>query len=229
MLVGAMEPILLVPINSCLTGVVRGRLAARTPARSAFPMATPRACGDRAATMTRFFERVNGIGTADATPAAQKQVAADVIAAYEQIITRTHATGIRVYGATSAPFGAHTPTTTRTATGRRSGRRSTPEHERPLRQRARLRKRSHAIRSIPADSGRRRPSVPQPVGLPGAGGRGPDPAVLAGTASQVLRLQPTPRLRRPRPRTGAAVEGSTGPVSREAPRPVPGRNRWPEW
>ncbi|WP_327371488.1 SGNH/GDSL hydrolase family protein [Streptomyces sp. NBC_01217] len=55
------------------------------------------------------FEGVNDIGTADATPAAQKQVAADVIAAYEQIITRAHTLGIRVYGATLTPFGANSP------------------------------------------------------------------------------------------------------------------------
>jgi lysophospholipase L1-like esterase len=54
------------------------------------------------------FEGVNDIGTAPATPAAQKQVAADVIAAYEQIITRSHTLGIRVYGATLTPFGANT-------------------------------------------------------------------------------------------------------------------------
>jgi len=54
------------------------------------------------------FEGVNDIGTADATPAAQKQVAADLIAAYQQIIIRAHAAGIRVYGATITPFGGNT-------------------------------------------------------------------------------------------------------------------------
>ncbi|WP_406394897.1 SGNH/GDSL hydrolase family protein [Streptomyces sp. NBC_00887] len=54
------------------------------------------------------FEGVNDIGTAEASPAAQKQVAADVIAAYEQIITRAHTQGIRVYGATLTPIGANT-------------------------------------------------------------------------------------------------------------------------
>lgn len=48
---------------------------------------------------------VNDIGTAAATDAAQKQVAADLIAAYEQIIVRAHARGIGVYGATMTPFG----------------------------------------------------------------------------------------------------------------------------
>src|SRR5262249_42627656 len=51
------------------------------------------------------FEGVNDIGTAGANQAAQQQVAADLIAAYQQIIARTHAQGIRVYGATITPFG----------------------------------------------------------------------------------------------------------------------------
>ncbi|WP_406151957.1 SGNH/GDSL hydrolase family protein [Streptomyces sp. NBC_01012] len=54
------------------------------------------------------FEGINDIGTAEATPAAQKQVAADVIAAYEQIVTRAHTQGIRVYGATLTPMGGNT-------------------------------------------------------------------------------------------------------------------------
>ncbi|THA72106.1 SGNH/GDSL hydrolase family protein [Streptomyces sp. A0642] len=54
------------------------------------------------------FEGVNDIGTAAATPAAQKRTADDVIAAYDQIITRAHALGIRVYGATLTPFGGNT-------------------------------------------------------------------------------------------------------------------------
>lgn len=53
------------------------------------------------------FEGVNDIGTADATEAAQKQVAGDLIAAYQQIITRAHALGIRVFGATITPFGGN--------------------------------------------------------------------------------------------------------------------------
>jgi lysophospholipase L1-like esterase len=55
------------------------------------------------------FEGVNDIGTAAATEAAQEAVAADLIAAYEQIITRTHAKGIRVYGATITAFGGNVP------------------------------------------------------------------------------------------------------------------------
>jgi lysophospholipase L1-like esterase len=54
------------------------------------------------------FEGVNDIGTAEATEAAQAQVAADLIAAYDQIIVRAHAQGIRVYGATLLPFGGNT-------------------------------------------------------------------------------------------------------------------------
>jgi lysophospholipase L1-like esterase len=53
------------------------------------------------------FEGVNDIGTAEAAPAAQKQVADDLIAAYDQIIVRAHAQGIRVYGATLTPFGGN--------------------------------------------------------------------------------------------------------------------------
>ncbi|MFJ6211790.1 SGNH/GDSL hydrolase family protein [Streptomyces sp. NPDC092296] len=51
------------------------------------------------------FEGINDIGTADATKAAQRQVAADVIAAYEQIVAMAHAQGIRVYGVTLTPMG----------------------------------------------------------------------------------------------------------------------------
>jgi lysophospholipase L1-like esterase len=54
------------------------------------------------------FEGVNDIGTADATTAAQSQVASELISAYQQIITRAHAMGIRVYGATITPFGGNT-------------------------------------------------------------------------------------------------------------------------
>lgn len=53
------------------------------------------------------WEGVNDIGTAPATDADQKQVAVDIIAAYQQIITRAHADGIRVYGATITPFGGN--------------------------------------------------------------------------------------------------------------------------
>ncbi|MDQ1295376.1 MAG: hypothetical protein QG608_3261 [Actinomycetota bacterium] len=54
------------------------------------------------------FEGVNDIGTAAATSAAQNQVAADLIDAYDQIVRRAHTLGIRVYGATLLPFGQNT-------------------------------------------------------------------------------------------------------------------------
>ncbi|MEO3744009.1 SGNH/GDSL hydrolase family protein [Plantactinospora sp. B5E13] len=53
------------------------------------------------------FEGINDIGTAAATEAAQKAVTDDLICAYDQIVTRAHAQGIRVYGGTLAPFGGH--------------------------------------------------------------------------------------------------------------------------
>ncbi|MGW2962620.1 SGNH/GDSL hydrolase family protein [Streptomyces sp. NPDC001220] len=53
------------------------------------------------------FEGVNDIGTAAATPDAQRAVADDLIAAYRQIVIRAHAQGIRVYGATLLPFGGN--------------------------------------------------------------------------------------------------------------------------
>jgi lysophospholipase L1-like esterase len=54
------------------------------------------------------FEGINDIGTAAATPEAQQQVAADLIAAYEQFVVRAHAQGIEVFGATLLPFGGNT-------------------------------------------------------------------------------------------------------------------------
>jgi lysophospholipase L1-like esterase len=54
------------------------------------------------------FEGVNDIGTAAATPEAQKQVADDLIGAFNQIIRRAHTQGIWVYGATITPFGGNT-------------------------------------------------------------------------------------------------------------------------
>jgi lysophospholipase L1-like esterase len=55
------------------------------------------------------FEGVNDIGTAEASEAAQKQTVDDLITAFDQIILRAHAQGIRVYGATITPFGGNTP------------------------------------------------------------------------------------------------------------------------
>lgn len=51
------------------------------------------------------FEGINDIGTA--APADAARAAADLIDAYDQIITRSHARDIRVYGATLTPFGGN--------------------------------------------------------------------------------------------------------------------------
>jgi lysophospholipase L1-like esterase len=53
------------------------------------------------------FAGINDIGTAAPTEAAQKAVADDLITAYDQIVTRAHAHGIRVYGATLTPLGGN--------------------------------------------------------------------------------------------------------------------------
>jgi lysophospholipase L1-like esterase len=65
------------------------------------------------------LEGINDIGTAEATEAGQRRVAADLIAAYEQIIVRAAAHGIRVYGATLPPFGGNSDYDD--ADGRREG------------------------------------------------------------------------------------------------------------
>ncbi|GAA3342142.1 SGNH/GDSL hydrolase family protein [Amorphoplanes nipponensis] len=53
------------------------------------------------------FEGVNDIGTAAATPEAQRRVGDDLRAAYDQIVTRAHARDLRVYGATITPMGGN--------------------------------------------------------------------------------------------------------------------------
>lgn len=53
------------------------------------------------------FEGVNDIGTADAVEPAQKEVVDSLITAYDQIITRARAHGLRVYAATLPPFGGN--------------------------------------------------------------------------------------------------------------------------
>ncbi|MBU2664569.1 SGNH/GDSL hydrolase family protein [Actinoplanes bogorensis] len=55
-----------------------------------------------------LFEGVNDIGTAPATIADQKALLADLLGAYQQVVTRAHAVDIRVYGATITPFGGNT-------------------------------------------------------------------------------------------------------------------------
>jgi lysophospholipase L1-like esterase len=53
------------------------------------------------------FAGVNDIGTAEATGTAQERVAAELVDAYEDIARRARAAGLRVYGATLAPFGGN--------------------------------------------------------------------------------------------------------------------------
>ena len=55
------------------------------------------------------FAGVNDIGAVDPTNAAQRQVAADLCAAYERIAGEARAAGIGVYGATLTPFGGNEP------------------------------------------------------------------------------------------------------------------------
>ncbi len=54
------------------------------------------------------LEGINDIGTAEATAAAQQAIADDLITAFDQIVLRCHAQGIRVYGGTILPFGGNT-------------------------------------------------------------------------------------------------------------------------
>jgi lysophospholipase L1-like esterase len=56
-----------------------------------------------------IFEGVNDIGTAAATPAAQKQVVDDLLFAFEQIALRAHARDLTAYAATITPFGGNNP------------------------------------------------------------------------------------------------------------------------
>ncbi|MFC7534114.1 SGNH/GDSL hydrolase family protein [Actinoplanes sp. GCM10030250] len=59
------------------------------------------------ATWLLVFEGVNDIGTAEATPAAQLHVVAELVGAYRQIVMRAHAQDLTVYGATLTPFGGN--------------------------------------------------------------------------------------------------------------------------
>ncbi|GAQ45539.1 hypothetical protein AtubIFM56815_011378 [Aspergillus tubingensis] len=56
-------------------------------------------------THTIVFEGVNDIGTASTSPTAQQIVGDRIIMSYKQIVTRLHAAGIKVIGATITPFG----------------------------------------------------------------------------------------------------------------------------
>jgi lysophospholipase L1-like esterase len=54
-----------------------------------------------------LFAGVNDIGTAPATVADQKRAADDLLIAYEQVVLRARARGLRVYGATLTPLGGN--------------------------------------------------------------------------------------------------------------------------
>jgi lysophospholipase L1-like esterase len=53
-----------------------------------------------------IYEGVNDIGTADTTQSAQEAVYDSLVQAYQQMVTRIHAFGIPVFGATITPFSA---------------------------------------------------------------------------------------------------------------------------
>lgn len=53
-----------------------------------------------------IFEGVNDIGGADSDAATQAEIEKKLVAAYKQIATRVHASGIPVFGATITPFGS---------------------------------------------------------------------------------------------------------------------------
>lgn len=54
-----------------------------------------------------LFTGINDIGAVEPTRPAQRQLADELLAGYGQVIDRAHSRGIRVYGATLTPFGAH--------------------------------------------------------------------------------------------------------------------------
>ncbi|GAA1612410.1 SGNH/GDSL hydrolase family protein [Actinoplanes couchii] len=53
------------------------------------------------------FAGVNDLGTTVASEAAQRRVAAELIAGYRQIVVRARACGLRTFGATLTPFGGN--------------------------------------------------------------------------------------------------------------------------
>jgi lysophospholipase L1-like esterase len=59
------------------------------------------------ATWLLVFEGVNDIGVAPATETDQRQITADLIGAFRQIVLRAHSADLRVYGATLTPFGGN--------------------------------------------------------------------------------------------------------------------------
>ena len=58
-----------------------------------------------AVTHTVVFEGVNDIGTAANDTSTQHITGERIIRAYQQIVTRLHAAGMKVFGATITPFG----------------------------------------------------------------------------------------------------------------------------
>lgn len=54
-----------------------------------------------------IFKGINDIGTAPATPAAQRRVTSALIQAYDYLAGQARGCGVRVYGATLLPFGGH--------------------------------------------------------------------------------------------------------------------------
>jgi lysophospholipase L1-like esterase len=56
-----------------------------------------------------IFEGVNDIGVAATDPATQQAIGDTLIQAFDQIITRVHAFGIPMFGATITPFSAPSP------------------------------------------------------------------------------------------------------------------------
>ena len=60
-----------------------------------------------AATSMLLFEGINDIGGSPQTAAGQQTVTNNLIAAYQEIISRAHARGLCVFGATMTPFGGN--------------------------------------------------------------------------------------------------------------------------
>ena len=119
------------------------------------------------------FAGVNDIGAADATQAAQRQVAAELCTAYEVIAAKAHTAGIAVYGATLTPFARQRPVRRprRAPRGRPPGRQRLDPRQRPVRRRPRLRPggtRPACSSAAQRRGGQRRPPAPQPGGQPGA-------------------------------------------------------------
>ena len=79
-----------------------------------------------------LFEGVNDIGGSPPTPAGQKAVIDELLAAYDQIILRAHARGMCVYGATLTPFGGNGYDDRRVPRGGPAGRERVDTYQRPV-------------------------------------------------------------------------------------------------